>query len=206
MPKSDQCSEGFVNYQKCHYENCSLSHTPSNIWADRFLSIQVDESDNTKWTIVNNRECLNQFGFPLPKSHCYGCHLQPKLEITWQLQRDSWTNARDFCWNKGAAWRLFDHFDGIFERLIVDQFNAFRTDGTFQAGVSKFWVGVYKHDGKFVAVSDETKELSQYFKQFNNFIVDRYLAVYAHSSVNGEIVVNDYHNYQTFIFPCSRYV
>ena len=101
-----------------------------------------------------------------------------------------------FAWVRELGWRLFDHLDGEFEQLIVGQFNAFRADGSFEAIDSNFWVGVYKHNGKFVAASDETKELSQYFKQFNSYIVDKYLVVYSHLSVNGKIVLNDYHQYK----------
>ena len=160
MPKSDQCFEGFVNYQKCHYNNCSLSRTTSNVWEDRYLSVQIDKSDNTKWAVVNNRECVNPFGIPLPISHCYGCQLEPELEPAWQLEKDFWADARDLCLSKRAGWRLFDHFDGKYEHLIVDLFNAFRADVVFEAIGSNLWVGVYKDNGKFNAASDETRVMS----------------------------------------------
>ena len=203
---SDRCAEGFVNTQKCHYNNCSLSRTASNVWTGRNFSIQVDESDNTKWTVVNNLECLNHFGIPLPESHCSGCNFATKLQVKWDLQGDSWINASDFCLNMGVGWRLFDQFDGISEHLIVDQFRAFRNDGTFPGNTWKIWIGVvYSRNGDFVAASDETKELSQYFQQRNQYFGDPYLALYAHMSGNGKIVVND-HNSDPFIFFCSRYI
>ena len=208
-PKSDKCSDGFLNVQKCYQNNCSWSNSSSNVWADSTqLSIHVYDSDRKKWTVVSKRVCMNRFGILLPESHCSGCNSEPKIELTWQFQRKSWTNAKDFCLNKGAGWRLFDQFDGKTEHLIVNQFKVFRSDGTFSGIDSAFWVGVYReNNGKFVASSNKTKELSQYFQQFNNWIDERYLVVYADLSDNETIVVNDYSDSRiNFIFPCSRYI
>ena len=204
MPKSDQCSDGFVNAQKCYYGNCTLSRSTSNVWADSYLSIQVDEPDNTTWKVVNNRECVNQFGISLPESHCSGCPVEPKLELTWQLQADSWTNARDFCFDQGPGWRLFDHFDGKTEHLLVEQFNYFCADGTFPATCPKFWIGCYMRNALLTAVSDVTKSLFPYFKRGSYAANKYYVALYPLSSGNGEIVVNVFDNYPPLIFVCSR--